>query len=119
MSNIHKTALLVRTGFLGVLVSPVTTELTEQFDLPTDTEGLVILQVLPDTPAHEFGLMRGYVIQAIDGTEVVFVDQLRQELSLAGPGATVTLTIFDGETTSSIDVTLEENFLDLDSLLPE
>ncbi len=57
-------------------------------------------------------------LTAIDGRKVVSADQLREELELAGPGATVTLTVFDEEDTSAINVTLKQRLLKLYDLLP-
>ena len=50
------------TPKLGLMLSQLTPEAREQFELPDETEGVVVTDVQPDSPAAEKGLQRGDVI---------------------------------------------------------
>jgi RND family efflux transporter MFP subunit len=54
---------------LGVSVEPVTTALAEQLKLPRDV-GVVVIEVLPDTPAAKVGIQKDDVLVKLDGAQV-------------------------------------------------
>ncbi|RKX70632.1 hypothetical protein DRP53_04350 [candidate division WOR-3 bacterium] len=66
----------VERGYLGVYPQEITEEMKEGLDLPS-TEGVLIRDVLPNTPADQAGLMAGDVIIEFDGKKVKNVDQFR------------------------------------------
>jgi membrane-associated protease RseP (regulator of RpoE activity) len=70
-------------------------------------DGLTIANVIAGTPAEAAGLQRGDVIQAIDGTDVANVSDLRDQLANKAVGDTVTLTISRGGQVQDVAVTLE------------
>jgi membrane-associated protease RseP (regulator of RpoE activity) len=70
-------------------------------------DGLTIAHVIADTPAEAAGLQRGDVIQAVDGTDVANVGDLRDQLSDKAAGDTVTLTISRDDQVQDVAVTLE------------
>jgi serine protease Do len=55
---------------LGVMLSQLTPEAREQFELPADAEGVVVTEVQPGSPAAEKGLQRGDVIVQADRKQV-------------------------------------------------
>ncbi|HLL16448.1 MAG TPA: DegQ family serine endoprotease [Pyrinomonadaceae bacterium] len=50
------------TGKLGVRVQPLTPELTREFELSPDTQGVAVADVDPNGPAADAGIQRGDVI---------------------------------------------------------
>lgn len=59
----------VRRGWLGVTVQPLTAALVDAYKIPV-TEGSIISDVQPNSPANKYGLQRGDVIVSIAGKAV-------------------------------------------------
>jgi serine protease Do len=95
----------VERGWLGVEVGELTQELAEAFHF-SGTDGAVLTNITPGTPAEEADLRHGDIVTAINGTPIKDANQLRNTIALQRPGAKVTLKIFrEGEILSK-DVTL-------------
>jgi serine protease Do len=56
-------------GFLGAKLSPVTDELADQLKLDTQ-DGVVIVEVVGDSPAEKAGLRQGDVIRQMDDKKI-------------------------------------------------
>ncbi len=83
----------VRRGWLGVTIQDLTDELRSQFGISDGVTGIVVSDVLPDTPAQRAGLERGDVITAMDGEAVVSVVSFRNRIAAAEPETRVTLRV--------------------------
>lgn len=68
MDNLIKGGKVVR-GWLGVTIQPLTQELSKQFDLK-DEKGVLVADVMENSPAEKAGMQRGDVILAFNGKEV-------------------------------------------------
>lgn len=107
-SNLAKNVMLnliqtgeVRRGYLGVGIGDLNSDLAEEFGV-TNTQGAVITQVFPNTPAERAGLLLYDVIVAIDDRPVLSQPDLRLKVSQITPGIEVIMTVIrEGE---SIDV---------------
>jgi serine protease Do len=53
-------------GKLGLALAPVTPETRQQYQLPEDAKGAIIVGVRPDSPAADIGLRVGDVITMVD-----------------------------------------------------
>jgi S1-C subfamily serine protease len=72
--------------------------------------GVVITEVLPDTPADEAGLQEGDVLIAVDGQELDEEKGLADAIAAYEPGDTVTLQIArSGEEAREVSVQLSEH----------
>jgi serine protease Do len=60
---------VVRRAYLGVVIQPVTQELADQFKV-RPREGVIVSEVLPDTPAAKAGVQSGDVIVEVAGVPV-------------------------------------------------
>jgi serine protease Do len=97
----------VTTPYLGVVTTPLTPEVAEQFDLGVDS-GELVQDVEPGGGAAAAGVRRGDVITALEGEEVASYGDLIGALRDRQPGDTVGLTVVrDGEE-RTLDVTLGE-----------
>lgn len=97
----------VQRGRLGVVGQDLTNELAEAFDLEIN-DGVVIAQVLPDSPAAEAGLRERDVIVAVNGSNIRDFSGLANAIGLRPPGEKVEITfIRDGER-HSVTATLAE-----------
>ena len=82
----------VQRGKLGIIGQPLTPELAKAFGLK-DSQGALIAQVLPDTPAEKAGLKAEDIILEINGKEVRNFNQLRNEVGLMRVGEKVKLVV--------------------------
>lgn len=95
----------VTRGFLGIVIQPLTPELAESFDLK-QTQGILIAQVSPDSPAEKAGLRQGDVIVAYRGEPVKDIGSFRNTVSLTPPGSSEQLTVIRGGQRQDITVTI-------------
>jgi serine protease Do len=66
----------VRRAYLGVMIQPVNHKLAERFDVEVH-QGVVVTQVMNDTPAEKAGLKPGDVIVEFNGEKVTRPNQLQ------------------------------------------
>jgi serine protease Do len=85
------------TGKLGVGVQPLTPDLASQLNLPTGTQGLVVMQVDPAGPAAEAGVQRGDVIEEVNRQPVRSAADLKSALQRTGERAALLLINRRGE----------------------
>ncbi|MHB8543645.1 MAG: DegQ family serine endoprotease [Leptospirales bacterium] len=79
-------------GWLGVSIQNVTLVIAKQFHLPGH-KGVLVSDVLPDSPASRSGMKRGDVILALNGQDVVDANDLRLRVSQIPPGTDAELSI--------------------------
>jgi serine protease Do len=97
----------VRRGWLGVSVQDLTPALARALGLPA-APGLLVAEVLPDSPAGRAGLRRGDVIVALDDKPVDAVSRFRNQVAQTAPGQRLRLTIGRGGQRQAIAVVLGE-----------
>jgi len=101
-----------RSGaFLGVQTQPLTAQLKERLNVTAD-KGVVITEVLPDTPAAKAGLKRDDVIIGLAGKTITNPQELRDAVHAAGVGKDVSVTVLRGQEKKDIHVRLEESPVD-------
>jgi len=101
--------------FVGIQMVNLTPELAQQnnenpntpFLLPEET-GVLVVQVLPDTPAQRAGIRRGDVITQVDGKAVTTGEQLQNRVENSGIGKTLRFKILRGDRTLDISVRTEQ-----------
>ncbi|MBN1636701.1 MAG: DegQ family serine endoprotease [Deltaproteobacteria bacterium] len=87
----------VTRGYLGIMIQNLTPELAKSFGID-DTKGVIISQVMPDTPAEKAGLKQGDVIVKFEGESVDMVGPFRNKVALIAPGTSVDITVIrDGK----------------------
>jgi len=104
----------VARGYLGVAITD-DSRLLDTFQLD---HGVVVEQVMPDSPADEAGLKRGDVIVEVNGEEMPDASHLRRTIADFGPDREVELTIMRQGDRRKIDVTLQQMPSDLASAMP-
>jgi serine protease Do len=97
----------VTRGWLGVTVQPVTKQLAESFDLPSD-EGALIASVQEGSPADKAGLQAGDVILSVDGKPLTDSASLSRHIAGMQPGARAVLGIVRDGAQRKLTVTVGE-----------
>jgi len=84
-------------GWLGVVIQDMNRDLAHAMDLDT-TQGVLVSDVMADSPAQKAGVQREDLILQVNDTQVDNTGQLRNTIATLGAGTEVTLTILrDGE----------------------
>lgn len=97
--------------YLGIQMRTLTPDLKQQINSDRqvgfrvqDDQGVVIFQVLPNTPALRSGLRAGDVIKKVNGQTVTKADQVQQAVENASVGGTVRLEVNRGGQSVSVSV---------------
>lgn len=98
----------VTRGFIGIYMEDLTPGLREGFDLEEDQTGILIAQVMEDSPADKAGLKHGDVIIKKDGQIIEDGGKFRQEISMIPPETEVVLTILRDGKEKDIKVVIGE-----------
>ena len=94
-------------GFLGGKFAPVEGQVAEELGLE-EQDGVVVVEVVPDSPAEKAGLKQKDILKKIDDKEIEDIDAFRAALRGKKPGETLKLTVLREKETKDISVTLGE-----------
>ncbi len=103
----------VTRGRLGVYIQDMTPDLAESFDLEKG-EGILIAQVIEDSPAEDAGLKQGDLILELNGKKVGKVADFRNRISFTAPGTKVKLLIKRNNKTRTITAKIGKLETDVD-----
>ncbi|MHB9030943.1 MAG: PDZ domain-containing protein, partial [Candidatus Latescibacterota bacterium] len=106
MASLVSTGRFIR-GYLGVNIQNITPELAESLNIP-QKQGVVVASVEEGSPAGRAGLRRYDVITTMDGKPVSSAAELRNLISLRGPGSRVELTFMRDGTERTVTITIGE-----------
>lgn len=96
MTSLIEKGKVVR-GWLGVAIQNLSQGLAQSFDYDS-TDGVLIGQIMTNSPAEKAGLQEGDIIMEYGGKKVEDVQELRYEVADTEPGTRVRLRIFrDGD----------------------
>jgi Do/DeqQ family serine protease len=94
-------------GYLGVYPQEITQDLKEAMNLKS-TEGVLIGEVVDNTPASKAGLKAGDVIIKFKDKNVTSVQQFREMVAEASPGKEVDIDVLRDNKPMTITATLKE-----------
>lgn len=99
----------VQRGWLGVVIQDLTPALARQFGIEAGTRGgILVSEVLPDTPAEAAGLQRGDIILEVAGERTRDVGLFRSDIAALDPGSEVELLVVRDGRERIVGVTLGE-----------
>jgi len=98
----------VTRGYLGVTIQELTPQLAQAMDLNPNTQGVLVADVMPDSPAAKGGIKRSDVILSINGEKVATPLQLRNLVATAGANTKVELEILRKGRGETVTITLAE-----------
>lgn len=91
-----KTGKVIR-GWLGVMIQDITPELAESFGI-AETKGVIIGDVVNDSPAEKAGMKRGDIVKTLNGKPVDNAHALSRSVAALGPESVATLEVLrDGK----------------------
>jgi len=94
---------VVERGWLGVQIQGIDEDLAASLGLESP-EGVLVADVMPDTPAEAAGLQAGDVILALDGEPMTRVGDLTRAVAALEPGTRSELTIFRDGAEQTVEV---------------
>jgi serine protease Do len=94
----------VEHGYLGILPQDVTPALAKAFN--GETDGALVGEVTPNSPASKAGVKQGDIIMAVNGQPIPNAGQLRSRIGMLDPNNTVTLKVWRDGKTMDLPVTL-------------
>jgi len=93
----------VRRSWLGVYIQEVTPEIAKQFGLPEDTKGVLVGDVVKDSPAEKSGIKRGDIITKVNNEEVDSPGELQDKIGSIEIGEKANIEVVrDGKETSFV-----------------
>ncbi len=101
--------------YIGVRMISLTPEIIQKLNenpnslirVP-DTEGVLIIQVVPNSPAARDGLRRGDVITEVDGNKISTAEQLQNIVEKSQIGQPLQITVKRGSETETLSVRPQE-----------
>jgi serine protease Do len=94
-------------GWLGLIIQDVDDNLAQSFNLGK-TEGILVSEVTPGSPAEKAGLKQGDVVLALNGSTLTDVSDLRNRVAMIAPGTSVTLDIIRDSVRQQVGVLIAE-----------
>lgn len=92
----------VRTPWIGVYIQEVTPEIAEQFDL-SEAKGVLVGDVVKDSPAEKSGIKRGDIIVKVNDEEVNSTQKLQDKIRSINIGEKAKIEVVrDGKTINFI-----------------
>ncbi len=95
----------VHRGWLGIELQ---SSMKDPTKLSDDTQGVEVMNVMPDGPAAKAGLQKGDIITAMDNKPVDDANTLIQMVARKAPNSVVNLQVMRNKAQSSVNVTLGE-----------
>lgn len=95
----------VSRGWLGVSLQPLTSELADSLGMD-EAQGVLVADVVPDSPADRAGIRRADVLTAIGGKPTKDGKALARKVGAMAPGDSVNLTVVRDGKALEIEVEL-------------
>ncbi len=95
----------VKRGYLGIALQPMEKNLCEAAGLDKP-EGILISDVVKDTPASKAGLQQGDIILQYNGLPIKNVNKFRNDIAMMSPGTSVKLQILRNGKKQNVTVVL-------------
>ena len=97
----------VTRGWIGVQIQPVTKDIADSMGLK-NTDGALVAEPAPNSPAVKAGIQSGDVIVAVNGERIANARELSRRIGSMSPGNSVKLTLLKGGSERTVNLTLGE-----------
>ena len=95
----------VTRGRLGIYIQDLTKDLADSFAIDQH-EGILIAQVMEDSPAEKAGLQQGDIILQLDGEKITKVASFRNKIAMTRPESKVELLVLRNGNKKKIKATI-------------
>ncbi len=106
LEDILKTGKAIHP-WIGITYSLVTQSIAQQLNL-SSTDGIIVGEIQPNSPAAKAGLQKNDVLLSLDGKTFTADNTLRQMIQDKNPGDAITLSVLRNGQTLAITITLGE-----------
>ena len=97
----------VSRGWLGVSLQPLTPELAKAFEA-RDTKGVLISDVIPDSPASKAGLKPSDILLEFEGKKTEEPADVQRAVGLSSPGTTVKMKVWRDRAEKTVELKIGE-----------
>lgn len=97
----------VTRGWLGVSIQPLSPELAKSFGV-TDPKGVLVSDVVADSPAAKAGLQPGDIVVEFDGKRMEGPGDLQRAVGLTAPGQSARLKLWRDQKERTVEVRVGE-----------
>jgi serine protease Do len=97
----------VSRGWLGVSIQPLTPELAKSFGAK-DTKGVLISDIVPDSPASKSGLKSGDVLLEFNGKKMEAPGDLQRAVGLSSPNQDAKLKVLRDQSEKTLEIRIGE-----------
>jgi len=97
----------VTRGWLGVSIQPLTSELAKGFGLK-EPNGVLIADIVQDSPAEKAGLVSGDIIIEFDRKKVDSPQELQKVVAATAPGRAVPLKVWRDKAEKTLEIKIGE-----------
>jgi serine protease Do len=97
----------ISRGWLGVSIQPLTPELAKSFGAKND-KGVLIADVVPDSPAARAGLRSGDIVMEFEGKKMEAPGDLQRAVGLTEPGAAAKVKVWREQSERSVEIKVGE-----------
>ena len=97
----------VTRGWLGVSIQPLTPELAKSFGLK-EAKGVLISDVIAESPAEKAGVQAGDIITEFDGKKLDGPQDLQRAVASAAPGKAMPMILWRDKTTKTVEIRIGE-----------
>jgi serine protease Do len=97
----------VTRGWLGVSIQPLTPELAKSFGAK-DTKGVLISDVIPDSPASKSGLKSGDILLEFNGKKMEVPSDLQRAVGLSSPSQDAKIKVLRDQSERTLEIRIGE-----------
>jgi len=83
----------VKRAYLGIMLQEVDKDLAEALSLDKNIRGILVSDILKDSPAEKGGLLNGDIIIELNGQKIKNPSKFRNEIAMMTPGTKVKLKV--------------------------
>jgi serine protease Do len=97
----------VTRGWLGVSIQPLTAELAKSFGAK-ETKGVLVSDVVADSPAAKAGLQAGDILLEFDGKKMEAPADLQRAVGLTAPGHAAKVKVWRDQNEKTVEIKVGE-----------
>lgn len=106
LEQLKKNGKITR-GRIGVIIQPISEDIAKNMGIKPDTKGVLVTQLMKDSPAYKAGIKVGDIITAFDGTAVTQPNKLSRTVADTPIGKKSTVDLIRDNKPMKAEVTVD------------